>query len=208
MSIVEKAVQAVMGLMPDKAPDPLIDAHRVITQPLARVDGPLKVTGKARFAAEVEFDHPTYAALVYSTIPRGRIASIETAVANAAPGVLLVMTHENAPRLPPALLIMVDPKGAAGSNLPVMQDASIHWNGEPVAVVIAETQEQADHAASLVRVRYDPEQAATAFDLMKAYAKSPGDVVREPPRVTVGDAEAALAPRRHHRLGRRRAHRP
>jgi xanthine dehydrogenase YagR molybdenum-binding subunit len=132
--------------------------------------------------------------LRWSTAPSpGRIGSIDTAAAEAAPGVLLAMTYKNAPRLKAPPLMMDDPKGAAGSDLPVMQDATIHWNGEPVAVVVAETQEQADHAASLVRVTWQPEQAATSLEAMKPQAKSPGDVVREPAKVKIGDAEAALA---------------
>jgi len=193
MSLLQDAVKAAIRLMPDKAADPLTDARRAIGQSLSRVDGTLKVMGKARFAAEVPFDDIAYAALVYSAIARGRIGSIDTAAAEAAPGVLLAMTYKNAPRLKAPPLMMDDPKGAAGSDLPVMQDATIHWNGEPVAVVVAETQEQADHAASLVRVTWQPEQAATSFEEMKPQAKSPGDVVREPAKVKIGDAEAALA---------------
>jgi xanthine dehydrogenase YagR molybdenum-binding subunit len=193
MSLLQDAVKAAIRLMPDKAADPLTDARRAIGQSLSRVDGTLKVMGKARFAAEVPFDDIAYAALVYSAIARGRIGSIDTQAAEAAPGVLLAMTYKNAPRLKAPPLMMDDPKGAAGSDLPVMQDATIHWNGEPVAVVVAETQEQADHAASLVRVTWQPEPAATSFEAMKPQAKSPGDVVREPAKVKIGDAEAALA---------------
>jgi xanthine dehydrogenase YagR molybdenum-binding subunit len=193
MSLLQDAVKAAIRLMPDKAADPLTDARRAIGQSLSRVDGTLKVMGKARFAAEVPFDDIAYAALVYSAIARGRIGSIDTQAAEAAPGILLAMTYKNTPRLKAPPLMMDDPKGAAGSDLPVMQDATIHWNGEPVAVVVAETQEQADHAASLVRVTWQPEQAATSFEEMKPQAKSPGDVVREPAKVKIGDAEAALA---------------
>jgi xanthine dehydrogenase YagR molybdenum-binding subunit len=192
MSVVRDAMQAI-GLAPREAPDRLIGADRVIGKPVSRIDGPLKVTGRARFAAEVPYDDVAYASLVNSTIARGRILSIDTAAASAAPGVLLVMTHENAPRLPAPKLMMNDPNGAAGSDLPVMQDASIHWNGEPVALVVANTQEQADHAASLVNVTYHADRADIAFDALKSRAHQPQSVLGEPPRVTVGDAEAALA---------------
>jgi xanthine dehydrogenase YagR molybdenum-binding subunit len=161
----------------------------VVGQPLSRVDGALKVTGKARFAAEVPFSNLTYAALCFSTIARGSITSIETAGAKAAPGVLLVMTHENAPRLsaPPRF-----PQGSSASNLPVMQDASVHWNGQPVALVVAETQEQADYAASLVHVTYRPEKADLSFEDSLPKAKPPKNVLGEPAEITVGDAEAGL----------------
>jgi xanthine dehydrogenase YagR molybdenum-binding subunit len=149
MSLLQKAAGAVLRLMPEKA-DALIDSKRAVGQPLSRVDGPLKVAGKARFAAEVGFENLSYAALVYSSIARGTIASIDTAEAEAAPGVLLVMTYKNAPRLKPPPIMVADSNGAAASKLPVMQDATIRWNGEPVACVVAETQERADHAAALV----------------------------------------------------------
>jgi xanthine dehydrogenase YagR molybdenum-binding subunit len=162
----------------------------VVGQALPRVDGPLKVSGKARFAAEIPFPDLTYAALCFSTIARGRVTSIETSDAKAAPGVLLVMTHENAPRLAAPPLF---PQGAAASNLPVMQDASVRWNGQPVALVVARTQEQADYAASLVRLTYRPEKADISFEENRPKAKPPKDVLGEPAKVAIGDAEVALA---------------
>jgi xanthine dehydrogenase YagR molybdenum-binding subunit len=197
MSILQKAIQTVIGLLPDQARDPLIESRREVGKPLSRIDGPLKVMGKARFAAEVPLEGLSYAALVHSAIARGRIEAIEVAEAERAPGVLLVMTYKNAPRMPAPGLMMADPKGAAGSDLPVMQDATIHWNGEPVAVVVAETQEQAEYATTLVRVTYREEQAATSFEQLKNKARSPGTVLREPAKVAIGDAEAALRKSRY-----------
>ena len=192
MSLLHKAVGAVVRILPDKAPDPLIGSHRAVGQPVSRVDGPLKVTGKARFAAEVPFENLAFAALAYSTIARGSIASIDTTDAEAASGVRLVMTYKNAPRLKAPPMMVADAKGAAGSNLPVMQDAKIRWNGEPVACVVAETQEQADHAASLVRVTYEVEAATTVFETAKIKAKAPDNILGEPSKIAVGNAEAAL----------------
>ena len=118
---------------------------------VSRLDGALKVRGQARFAAEVAMEGLLYAAVVHSTIARGRIAALDTAAAEAAPGVALVMTHRNAPRMK-APEAFGEGDGVAGSNLPMMQDELVHWNGEAVAVVLADTQEQADHAAGLVAV--------------------------------------------------------
>ena len=88
--------------------------------------------------------------------------------------------------------------GVAGSNLPVMQDESIHWNGEAVAVVLAETQEQADHAAGLVSVTYTPETAVTDFAAARVErARDPGNVLGEPSVIATGDAEKALAAAPH-----------
>jgi xanthine dehydrogenase YagR molybdenum-binding subunit len=192
MSLLQKAAGAVLRLMPEKT-DELIDSKRAVGQPLSRIDGPLKVTGRARFAAEVPFENLSYAALVYGSIARGMIASVDTAEAEAAPGVLLVMTYKNAPRLKPPPIMVADAKGAAASKLPVMQDATIRWNGEPVACVVAQTQEQADHAAALVRVAYGAEPARTSFDSAKLNAKAPGNILGEASQIAFGDAESALA---------------
>ena len=203
MSIIQSAVQAVMkkavALAPDAwvpggKPDPLIGhTHGLIGAPVSRLDGPLKVRGQARFAAEVPMEGMVYAALAYSTIPRGRIATLDTRDAAAAPGVVLVMTHENAPRMKRAPVFLTKQKAAAGDDLPIMQDAQIHWNGQPIALVLAATQEQADHAKSLIRVTYDAEPATTSFAAAKAQGTEPGTFQGEPLKLEIGDAEAALA---------------
>ncbi|WP_156679971.1 xanthine dehydrogenase family protein molybdopterin-binding subunit [Sphingomonas profundi] len=201
MSIIQDAAQALMktavGLAPERwlpggTPDPLIRKHGQLGAPVSRLDGPLKVQGKARFAAEVPLENMLYAALVHSTVPRGRISALDTAAAEAAPGVALVMTHRNAPRMSPPPLMMTVPDAAGASDLPVMQDDRIHWNGQPVAVVLAETQEQADAAAELIAVTYQGEPAITSFAEAKTKAHPPASILGEPPLLEIGDAEAAL----------------
>jgi xanthine dehydrogenase YagR molybdenum-binding subunit len=203
MSVIQEAVQAVMkkaialapdAWMPGGKPDPLIARNTgLIGAPVSRLDGPLKVQGQARFAAEFPMQDMVYAALVYSTVPRGRIASMDTRAAQEAPGVVLVMTHENAPRMKPMPLFMSKDKAAGGDDLPVLQDDQVHWNGQPVAVVLAHTQEQADHAKSLVRVVYDSAPATTSLVAAKAKGTKPGTFQGEPLKLEIGDAEAALA---------------
>ncbi len=160
---------------------------------MSRIDGPLKVQGKARFAAEFPLDGMVYAALAFSAVPRGRIATLDTGEAEAAPGVVLVMTYRNAPRMQPMPLFLTGEKAAGGDDLPVMQDDSIHWNGQPIAVVLAETQEQADHARSLVHATYRTEPAITALDAARAKGTEPGVFMGQPLRLQIGDAQAALA---------------
>jgi xanthine dehydrogenase YagR molybdenum-binding subunit len=203
MSIVQSAVQALMktavALAPDSwlpggKPDPLIlHKHGLIGAPVSRIDGPLKVAGQARFAAEFPMDALTYAAVQYSTIAKGRISAIDATAARAAPGVVLVMTHENAPRLKPTPPFMSKPKAAGGDSVPVMQDDRIHWNGQPVAVVLAESQEQADHAQSLVRVSYAAERAVTSMEAALAQGTAPGVFQGEPLKLEIGEAEDLLA---------------
>ena len=194
-TVVEHAPDA---LIPGGKPDPMIARrHGLIGQPVSRIDGPLKVQGKARFAAEFPMDGMAYAALAFSTIAKGRIATLDTSAAEAARGVVLVMTHRNAPTMKPAPLFGTGPKAAGGSDLPVMQDDSIHWNGEPIAVVLAESQEQADHAVSLIRATYDVEASVTSVAAAKANGTETGSFQGEPQHVETGDAEAALAAAPH-----------
>ena len=131
-----------------------------IGQPVSRVDGRQKVTGGATYAAEFDQPNQAHGVIVRSTVANGRIASIDSAEAERAPGVVAVLTHRNAPRLayrehkgPP------DPE--VGERLHVLQDDRVNHQGQPIALVIAETLDQATHAATLVRVTYAPEAATT-----------------------------------------------
>ena len=199
MSVVQTVMKKAIALAPDGwmpggTPDPLIrEKHGLIGKPLSRIDGPLKVSGQARFAAEYSIEGLTYAALHYASIAKGRIAEITIDEAAAAPGVVLIMTHLNAPRLKPAPVFGTNPKAASGDDLPVMQDDRIHWNGQPVAVVLAETQEQADHAQSLIRVRYEHEAGITSLEEARAKGSEPGQFMGEPLKLEIRDAEALLA---------------
>ena len=204
MPIVKEIAQTVMkkalALAPDSfipggVPDPLIrHKHGLIGAPISRIDGPLKVAGKAAFAAEFPLPNMVYAALKYSTIARGRITDLDTTAAEAAPGVVLVMTYRNGPRLKPMPAFMTAPKAAGGDDIPVMQDDQIHWNGQPVAVVLAETQEQADYAQQLIRVTYEAVPGGvTSLAAAKAQGAKIGLFQGEPLELKVGDAEAMLA---------------
>ena len=184
--------------IPGGVPDPLINhKHGLIGTPVSRLDGPLKVKGSARFAAEVPLDNMVFAALAYSTIAKGQIDRLDTAAAERAPGIVLVMTHLNAPRMNKPAVFGSTPTAAGPSDLPIMQDASIHWNGQPIALVLAETQEQADHAASLIQATYAPEPSTTTFAQAKAAGLQPGVFNGQPLKNEVGDAEAALAAAPH-----------
>ena len=203
MNIVTDAAQALMkkavALAPDSwipggVPDPLIaHKHGLIGSQVSRLDGRDKVSGAAPFAAEFALDGMAYAALRFSTVARGRIDTMDTAAAEAAPGVVLVMTYRNAPRLKPMPMFMSANKACAGDDLPVMQEAEIHWNGQPIALVLAETQEQADHAASLIRETYTVEPSTTAFADAKAAGLHPASFMGEPLKAETGHPEDALA---------------
>src|SRR4051812_9612423 len=113
-----------------------------------RVDGALKVTGRAKFSAEFETPQVAYAVIVQSTIANGRIARMETHNAERAAGVLGILSPKNASKLP-----------GAETRISVLQDDRISYNNQPIAVVVADSHEQAWHAATLIRVRYSTEPA-------------------------------------------------
>ncbi len=164
----------------------------VIGKPVSRVDGRAKVTGAATYAGEFRPDRLAHAAVVTSTIPAGRIRALFADAAEASPGVLVVATHHNAPRLPynsMAQRPQVDPQ--AGDQLRVLQGPEIRFNGQPIAVVVAETLEQATHAAALIRVEYDPAPAVTRFEEAAKSPRKPG--AGKPTDLARGDADAALA---------------
>jgi xanthine dehydrogenase YagR molybdenum-binding subunit len=116
--------------------------------PLPRVDGPLKVRGAARYTADVALPGMVHAVLVPATIARGQVRSIDDAGARAAPGVIVVIGCLNAPAT-------TRPKFMpSGQSVPVLQGTEVYYHGQPVAVVVAATFEQATHAAGLVVVSY------------------------------------------------------
>ena len=194
MSVMQSLMQTMARFTPDKRHDPLLDQDGFLGKPFHRVDGEVKVRGQARFTAEFDFPGLAHAVLVHSTIAKGKISRIHTERAKHEPGVLEVLTYKNMPKLKaPPLVDFTDlKKGMASSNLPILQDASVNWDGQPVAVVIAETLEQAEHAASLVKVEYRAEQPASSFDRMKPDAETPSDVMGEPAVIQIGDAKKAL----------------
>src|SRR6266567_1684341 len=134
-------------------------------------------------------------AIVRSTIANGRIASIDTAAAERAPGVVTVLTHRNAPRLAyRAHKAVVDPD--VGERLHVLQDDRVSHQGQPIALVIADTLEQANHAATLVRITYAPETESTDITRVQPVMPTrqqtdPGE--RRPSETRRGDPERALA---------------
>ena len=161
---------------------------RATGAPLNRIDGVQKVTGAAKYAYEYPVEGVTYVFPVQSTIARGRVSSIDASAARALPGVIAVLSHENAPRIAPL----------DDQDLAVFQSDAVAYRGQFVAAVVAETLETACQAADLVAVRYegqphDVELRADRSDLytpafvpQKAAPFYAADSVQ-------GDVEAALA---------------
>src|ERR1700730_8450806 len=131
MSVMQSIMETVAKFVPDKEADPLIDRQGYVGMPRVRVDAEAKVRGEARFTAEFQVDNMAYAALVYSTIAKGKISKIDAGPAEQVPGVLAVITHENIPKMkaPPIADFHDIGKGFAMSDLPIMQNADVHWDG-------------------------------------------------------------------------------
>ncbi len=129
---------------------------------MSRVDGRLKVTGAAKYSAEYTPAGLTYGVLVGSTITKGNIITIDTKAALKAPGVLAILTHLNAPKVP-GDAPEKDKKAGDKGALKVFYDDKIYYNGQPIAIVVADTFERAQFAASLVKAQYRAEKHITSL---------------------------------------------
>ncbi len=164
--------------------------------PVTRVDGPAKVTGAARYTAELAPPRLTHLAIVGATVASGRVTAIDAEQARVADGVLAVLTHENLPAIPgvPRLLPSLLGQAAPGMSFFPLQDDVVHYAGQPVALVVADSHERAQHAAGLVRVSYDAAPPIATIDAGREDAYEPerlfGGLM--PGRVERGDVDAAL----------------
>ena len=126
---------------------------------MSRVDGRLKVTGGAKYSCEYKFPNLTYAVLVPATITNGTITAVDISAAQRAPGVLAVITPSNAPKVPG---YQPDAKKPV-RGLKLFNDNQIHFNGQPIALVVADTFERATYAAALVKATYQAQPFETNF---------------------------------------------
>jgi len=167
-------------------PNP-IDRGKVVGVAHDRIDGPRKVSGRARYAYEHNDEAPNaaYGFILVSGIGKGRIAMIDTRDAEAAPGVLLVMTHLNAPKQGPQ----------KGDFAPQLIGPEISHYHQAVALVVAETFEQARDAANLVHVSYtaEPGRFDLAQEKAKAYPPSREQLFGEAPDTGAGNFDAGFA---------------
>jgi xanthine dehydrogenase YagR molybdenum-binding subunit len=158
-------------------------------QPITRRDGELKVTGRATYAADNHPEGLLYAVTAVSTIARGRVAALDVAAAKAHPGVVEVFTPANRP----ALAHDPDVKlGMFGFRIEVLQDDTVRYPNQPIALVVAETLEAAVEGAALLAPRYEALPARTGLDDGLRYAPA-GVGVGAPPRTAHGDLDAGFA---------------
>jgi xanthine dehydrogenase YagR molybdenum-binding subunit len=166
-----------------------------IGRPLDRVDGVVKTSGAARFSADQPYAGLAHAALVHAEIARGRITGVDAAAAVAVDGVIAVITHLNAPRMtpPPKPSMLNMSTMATGTSVNYLNTDEVHWNGQPVAVVVAESLETAQEAARLVRVSYERLPALTDFTAAQHDATPVRGGPLSPGESRKGDAEQGFA---------------
>lgn len=153
--------------------------NKSVGQAVNRIDGLLKVTGTARYATDYVLENIAHAVIFKSTIAAGKITEIDTAEAERSAGVLAVITHKNAPQLNVR-------GGIRGGAL--LQSPAIEFHGQHIGLVVAETFEQARHAASLIKVSYDKADAKVDFVKHASEAVLPKDGTD----ATRGDVELAF----------------
>jgi xanthine dehydrogenase YagR molybdenum-binding subunit len=181
----------------------------LVGAPRNRIDAPAKVTGDARFSADITLERMAHAVFATSTVAAGRIARIDVAEAEQGAGVVAVFTHETMPRLarPPAFEFP-----NIGTNFAFLQDDRILYAGQPVAMVVAGTREQAAGAADRVQVDYAAEAPlatladaeAGACELQLLYGVLPAAYARGDIEVGLRQADVRVSERysfpahRHH----------
>jgi xanthine dehydrogenase YagR molybdenum-binding subunit len=161
-----------------------------VGRPMPRVDGGLKVTGKATFAAETPVAHIAHAVIVGATASTGSVSAIDAAAALRSPGVFAVLSHENAPRLP---FVHKGEGRPARETLQLLQDAGVRYQDQPVAVVVADTLENAFTSAALVAIQYAPgpePHLDVERDVLAAY--TPPTTPRGPADSSRGDFDRAF----------------
>src|SRR6266851_4187667 len=171
----------------------MAEVNRADPIPLDRVDGQLKVTGKATYAFEYATQGgAAYGVIVPAAIAKGRVVAVDVRDAQRAPGVLLVLTKDNAPPQSPWGPVDLPDRFARAE--PALNTDEVRYFGFPVAFVVAETFEHASEVAALVRVRYSSLPAD--YDLRAAgpYAENPGWIDGGGPADTaIGNFESAFA---------------
>jgi xanthine dehydrogenase YagR molybdenum-binding subunit len=169
-----------------------------IGTPTSRIDGVAKVTGAAKYAAEFNVPSLAYGSIVTSTIAKGRIARIDLSAAMRVQGVIDVLTHENRPPMADTDQAYKDDVAPDGSPFRPLYDGRILFNGQPIALVVAETSEVARFVASLVHVEYQQEPHVTDLYRQRdaavpvATPTNPMEAIFAPPKPR-GNAEQAFA---------------
>ncbi|MEH6407428.1 MAG: xanthine dehydrogenase family protein molybdopterin-binding subunit, partial [Leeuwenhoekiella sp.] len=163
-------------------------SNNYIGQSITRVDGPLKVSGKATYSGEFKDENLAYGYVVESSIANGKITGIDTTAAKTLPGVLEVFTHLNLPEYLNKNSDYSDPLAPPGSPFRPLYNDNVLYNGQPIALIVGESFEIARYAASLINVEYSEEPFVATLRENLSNASHEGV---KPPAKPRGDAPSA-----------------
>jgi xanthine dehydrogenase YagR molybdenum-binding subunit len=156
---------------------------------LSRLDGPIKVTGRARYSSDASAPNAAYGVLVTSAIAKGRIVSINEDASRAVPGALAVFTYKTIGAIEPGKTF--SDAGYMGSSIAPLASADIYYAGQIVAIAVAETFEAASEMAARLDVRYAEDEPSASFDSTGADTVAAEQVSKTHHDPAVGDAESA-----------------
>ena len=166
-----------------------------IGKPVSRLEGQLKVTGSAKYAGEYNAPDLLYGYVVNSTITKGKISVIDTSDAKAMEGVIEVFTHENRPSTAWFDFQYADMDAPPGTVFKPLKDNEIKYNGQPIALVVAETFEMARYAATKVKIAYIEEEFSTDLEGNTNIARKPkkglASLLKPPPPKPKGNFDEA-----------------
>ncbi|WP_339880860.1 xanthine dehydrogenase family protein molybdopterin-binding subunit [uncultured Algoriphagus sp.] len=162
-----------------------------------RLEGRMKVTGSAKFAAEHHAENLLYGYVINSSITKGKITSVDTSAAKALDGVEEIFTHENRPKLAWFDIKYADMDAPPGSVFKPLDSAEIKYNGQPIALVVAQDFETARYAATLVKFEYEEEVFETCLETNLENARKPkkglATALKPPPPSPTGNFEQAYS---------------
>ncbi|NIJ53874.1 xanthine dehydrogenase family protein molybdopterin-binding subunit [Dyadobacter arcticus] len=168
-----------------------------VGQPVSRLEGQLKVTGRAQYAADYSIPGLVYGYVINSTVTKGKIQRIDTTKAMSLPGVIQIFSHVKRPSLAWFNLQYADMDAPPGSPFRPLQDNKIIYNGQPIGLVVAETFELARYAATLVEVEYEQEAFDTDLNANLSNARTPkigmATMLKPPPPRPKGNFEKAFS---------------
>jgi xanthine dehydrogenase YagR molybdenum-binding subunit len=161
--------------------------------PIERVDARQKVTGAATYAADTPVTRVAHAVIATSAIGKGTVTSLDVDAARAAPGVLAVITSANAPK------VNAGKSGEAPNErvLQLLQNAHVLYSDQPIAVVVADTLERAQHAAALITPRYDTTAVMATLEQGLGESFKPKAMVHGDPDSTRGDFDSGILAATH-----------
>ncbi|EDM38939.1 hydroxylase large subunit [Pedobacter sp. BAL39] len=173
-----------------------LSGRPLVGQAISRLEGYEKVTGAARYSGEFNVKDLLYGYVINSTITKGKIISIDTSKAEAIPGVITVFHHGNRPSLAWFSMQYADMDAPPGTPFRPLQNGEVKYNGQPIALLVADSFETARYAATLVKVVYTTEEFQTDLIGNMAKARAPkgglATFLKPPPPKPFGDFEKAF----------------